>query len=216
MGLAQICCGHVGDSPVLHALLMLSQLVTLIGYVVVTVGVGMLQDRANNLPLWNGMTAEQRASTEPVYNDVFQSANVIPYPSDSKYQFQHQWFIVQFELMVFLLTAPGVLFPRIIERVRPAALTFLGSALVIVLDNINSVLFLSRSELAKTVFEETRINWTLAGLIFVAVGNFMTIFAYGLFKYERFEYFEPPTHANEMHDNELASKGDNDKTKVAV
>eukprot|EP00959_Pyramimonas_sp_CCMP1952_P378686 7932538-Pyramimonas_sp.AAC.1 len=50
------------------------------------------------------------------------------------------------------------------------------------MNNIDSVIYLKRSELAKAVFEEYRITWTLAGLLIVAVGNFLTIFSYGLFK----------------------------------
>jgi hypothetical protein len=62
------------------------------------------------------------------------------------------------------------------------ALTFLAAALVLVMDNINSVIFLRRSELAKAVFGERRIEITLAGLLLVAVANFMTIISYGLYK----------------------------------
>jgi hypothetical protein len=62
------------------------------------------------------------------------------------------------------------------------ALTFLAAALVLVMDNINSVIFLRRSELAKAVFGEQRIEITLAGLLLVALANFMTIISYGLYK----------------------------------
>mmetsp|Transcript_29775 Transcript_29775/g.50001 ORF Transcript_29775/g.50001 Transcript_29775/m.50001 type:complete len:198 (-) Transcript_29775:288-881(-) len=172
-----------GDSQPIFYGVVASQLVTLVAYVVVTVGVGLLQVRANDLPLWRGQSADQRAATVPVYNDVFfKTQYIIPYPDDAAYQFQYQWWIVEFELFVFLLTAPCVLFPRFIERVRPMALTFLAAALVLVMDNINSVIFLRRSELAKAVFGEQRIEITLAGLLLVAIANFMTIISYGLYK----------------------------------
>ncbi len=49
-----------------------SQLLTLIGYIVVTIGATQLQKRANNLPLWQGLNSTQLDATIPVYNDVFQ------------------------------------------------------------------------------------------------------------------------------------------------
>jgi hypothetical protein len=56
-----------------------------------------------------------------------------------RYQFQYQWWIIEFEFFIFCLTAVCTLFPRIIPRLRPVALTFLASALVLVMDNINAI-----------------------------------------------------------------------------
>mmetsp|Transcript_41894 Transcript_41894/g.133716 ORF Transcript_41894/g.133716 Transcript_41894/m.133716 type:complete len:112 (-) Transcript_41894:138-473(-) len=84
--------------------------------------------------------------------------------------------------MVFLMTAPLVVFPQFIERVRPMALTFLASAMVIVMDNINTVSFLLRNDIAKMVFQEFRIEWTMAGLVIVIVANFLTVISLGLYE----------------------------------
>lgn len=65
---------------------------------------------------------------------------IIAYPQQPQYQFQYQWWIIQFELFVFLLTAACTVFPSIIKRMRPVALTFIASALVLVMDNINGEL----------------------------------------------------------------------------
>ncbi len=56
-----------------------------------------------------------------------------------------------------MLTLACTLFPRIIRRLRPVALTFIASALVLVLDNINAIFFLLRNDTAKMVFDEYRI-----------------------------------------------------------
>jgi hypothetical protein len=50
-----------------------------------------------------------------------------------------QWWIIEYELFIFLITAACTLFPAIIPRVRPVALTFIASALVLVMDNINAI-----------------------------------------------------------------------------
>lgn len=72
------------------------QLFTFAAYAVVTAGAAMLQKRANNLPLWDGLTAEQTKATRAVYDDVFQSTTyIIPYPQRPAYQFQYQWWIIE-------------------------------------------------------------------------------------------------------------------------
>lgn len=50
-----------------------------------------------------------------------------------------QW-IIEYELFIFLLTAAATIFPaRLLHRIRPVALTFMASALVLVMDNINAI-----------------------------------------------------------------------------
>lgn len=110
------------------------------------------------------------------------STYIIPYPEDSKYQFQYQWWIIEFEFVIFALTAALTIFPQMIERVRPVALTFLASALVLVMDNINCVFFLLRNDSAKLVFQEYRIATAQAGLIMVGCGNALTIVFLGLYQ----------------------------------
>ena len=59
---------------------------------------------------------------------------------------------------MFLLTATCTVFPSIIPRLRPVALTFIASALVLVMDNINAIFFLLRNDVAMQVFEGYRIK----------------------------------------------------------
>lgn len=56
-----------------------------------------------------------------------------------------------------MITLACTLFPSVIRRVRPVALTFLATALVLVMDNINALFFLLRNDTAKLVFDEYRI-----------------------------------------------------------
>lgn len=64
---------------------------------------------------------------------------IAPYPQRPWFQFQYQWWIIELEFCIFALTAFLTLFPKFIPRVRPVALTFLASALVLVMDNINAI-----------------------------------------------------------------------------
>lgn len=87
----------------------------------------------------------------------------------------------QFELAIFLLTAACTVFPSIIPRMRPVALTFLASAMVLVMDNINAIFFLLRSDLAKTVYTARAIEVAQAGLLMVGIGNFLTVVCLGAY-----------------------------------
>lgn len=64
---------------------------------------------------------------------------IIGYANKPIYQFQYQWFIIEFEFCIFALTAFLTLFPKHIARGRPVALTFISTALVLVLDNVNAI-----------------------------------------------------------------------------
>lgn len=173
-------------SGAIYWCLCLAQFLTFCAYVVVTAGAALLQERANSLPLWELEGASNTDPTNPIYQayvGVFQSSNyIIPYPAESQYQFQYQWWIIEYEFAIFALTAILTLFPSLIERARPVALTFLATALVLVMDNINSVSFLLRNDTAKMAFEEYRIATAQAGLILVGVANGFTIIFLGLYK----------------------------------
>jgi hypothetical protein len=171
-----------GANSIVYAGLVVAQVLTFCAYAVVTAGAALLQKKANTLTLFDGLSAEDTAATTVVYNDVFQSTTyIIPYPQRPQYQFQYQWWIIEFELFVFLLTATCTLFPSIIPRMKPVALTFIASALVLVMDNINALFFLLRNETAMTVFEGYRIQTAQAGLIMVGCCNFLTIFFLGMY-----------------------------------
>eukprot|EP00798_Chlamydomonas_sp_ICE-L_P007114 gene7114-218_t len=164
--------------------LVFAQLFTFVAYAVVTAGAALLQERANNLPLWDDLNETTLAATQAVYNDVFQSTTyIIPYSENSQYQFQYQWWIIEFEFFIFAITAAITAFPSQISHWRPVALTFLSTALVLVMDNVNALFFLLRNDIAKLVFEEHRIATAQAGLMMVGIGNMMTIVFMGLYEH---------------------------------
>mmetsp|Transcript_19867 Transcript_19867/g.59018 ORF Transcript_19867/g.59018 Transcript_19867/m.59018 type:complete len:197 (-) Transcript_19867:321-911(-) len=173
-------------SGAIYWCLWVAQFLTFSGYVIVTAGAALLQERANSLPLWGTPGADNTDPTNAVYQtyvNVFQSSNyIIPYPADSQYQFQYQWWIIEYEFAIFILTLALTIFPSLIERVRPIALTFLATALVLIMDNVNSLSFLLRDDIAKEVFEEYRIACAQAGLILVGVANGFTIIFLGLYR----------------------------------
>jgi hypothetical protein len=168
-------------SSVCYAGLVGAQSLTLAAYVVVTVGAALLQKKANTLTLFND-PAQVEANTA-LYNEVFQSTQyIVPYPQQPQYQWQYQWWVIELELFVFLWTAAITLFPALIPRVRPVALTFIAAALVLVMDNINALYFLLRNDTAMAVFDDYRIKMTQAGLIMVGVANGLTIIFLGLYQ----------------------------------
>ncbi|KAG2455140.1 hypothetical protein HYH02_000959 [Chlamydomonas schloesseri] len=190
-----------GVNKMLYAGLVVSQLLTLAAYVVVTAGAALLQKKANTLTLFD--TPEGVAKYTNIYMETFQSTQyIIPYPKRPQYQFQYQWWIIEFELFVFLLTATCTVFPSIIKRVRPVALTFIAAALVLVMDNINAIFFLLRDDTAKAVFDDYRIATAQAGLIMVGVANGLTIIFLGSYD---------PEEAHEMPNVRVSTNGE---TKV--
>lgn len=169
-------------NKIVYAGLVVSQVLTFCAYVVVTAGAALLQKKANTLTLFDGLQGQALQDTIDVYNEVFQSTTyIIPYPQRPKYQFQYQWWIIEFEFFIFVWTAVATMFPSIIRKVRPVALTFIAAALVLVMDNINAIFYLIRSDLANTVFDDYRINTAQAGLIMVGVANGLTIIFMGLY-----------------------------------
>lgn len=168
----------------LYAGLCVSQFLTFASYAVVSAGAALLQKKANTLALFDGLDAADLQSTRSVYSEVFQDTGyIIPYPQRPKYQFQYQWWIIELEFFVFCLTLACTVFPRsVLPRLRPVALTFIASALVLVMDNVNALFYLLRSDLAKTVFDEYRIATAQAGLIMVGISNFLTIIFLGSYR----------------------------------
>ncbi|KAG2490319.1 hypothetical protein HYH03_011274 [Edaphochlamys debaryana] len=173
------------SNKIIYAGLVVSQLLTFAAYVVVSAGAALLQKKANTLTLFNGLEGQDLKDMRDGYSEVFQSTTyIIPYPQQPKYQFQYQWWIIEFELFVFLLTATCTIFPSIIRRLRPVALTFIASAFVLVMDNINAIFFLLRNDTAKAVYDDYRIATAQAGLIMVGVANGLTIFFLGMYDTE--------------------------------
>jgi len=168
------------SNSILRAGLAFAQLLTFAAYAVVTAGAALLQKKANTLTLFDDVKTLD--ANKALYNDVFQSTQyIIPYPQQPKYQFQYQWWIIEFELFIFVITAALTVFPSLIPRVRPVALTFLASALVLVMDNINAIWFLLRNDVAKLVFGAYRIKTAQAGLLMVGIANGLTIIFLGLY-----------------------------------
>jgi len=73
--------------------------------------------------------------------------------------------------------------PASIPRMKIVCLAFLASALPLVMDNINSLWFLIRSETANMVFDYHRIACAQAGLMMVGVGNMATIITMGAYQH---------------------------------
>ncbi|KAG1660777.1 hypothetical protein FOA52_010387 [Chlamydomonas sp. UWO 241] len=175
--------------------LVVAQLVTFAAYAVVTAGAALLQKKANTLTLFDGLDPAALEATIEVYNAVFQSTTyIIPYPLQPQYQFQYQWWIIEYQFFLFAITAVLTLFPAFIPRGRIVALTFLATALVLVMDNVNALFFLLRNPTAIAVFEEYRIATAQAGLIMVGVGNGLTIIFMGLYEHDAAETSAPHTH----------------------
>lgn len=170
--------------------LVFAQIVTFAAYAVVTAGAALLQQRVgavNDMLFPAGLKEsdpETYAANLAAYQDAFQSTTyMVPYPGRGRYQFQYEWWIIEMEFAIFALTAFLTIFPRFIPRARPVALTFLASALVLVMDNINAIWWLLRNDLAKTLFHEHRIATAQAGLLMVGIGNSLTIIFMGLYEH---------------------------------
>jgi hypothetical protein len=164
--------------------LVFAQLLTFISYAVVSAGAALLQEKADNLTLFKGLNKADKEATYKVYDDVFQSTTyIIPYPERPWYQFQYQWWIIELEFFVFCITLFCTVYPAHIPRVKPVALCFIASALVLVMDNVNALFYLIRNDTAKAVFDEYRIVCAQAGLMMVGISNFFTIIFLGLYQH---------------------------------
>lgn len=161
--------------------LIFSQLLTFIAYGVVTIGAALLQNitdtKVRNAALANG------GALPGAYVTIFSSANITPYVKANQlsFLFQYQWWIIELELVIFLITAGLTLMPKFIVRGRPVALALLSAALPLVMDSMNSLSFLTRHDTAKAVYTDERLNTTYAGLILVFCANICTIIFMGLY-----------------------------------
>merc|ERR1719446_876156 len=167
-----------------YAGLVFSQLFTLIAYVVVSAGAGMLQNKLDTA-IRNGLKdTSTAADTQDALTSVLASARMNVYNPSDKLSFvlQYQWWIIQVELVLFLFTALLTIKPSFIARARPVALTFLASALSLVMDNTNSLSKLNRDDNAKFYLDDYRINTAYGGLVLVFCANVLTIICLGLYK----------------------------------
>ena len=164
-----------------YAGLVFAQLFTLIAYVVVSAGAGMLQNKLDTA-VRNGI--KDGSVTPGGLFEVLSGARMNVYTSVDKLPFvlQYQWWIIQVELVLFLFTALLTIKPSFIARARPVALTFLASALSLVMDNTNSLSKLNRDDNAKFYLDDYRINTAYGGLVLVFCANVLTIICLGLYK----------------------------------
>jgi len=164
--------------------LIFAQLLTLVAYTVVTFGAAFMQNIFDT-EIRNVLMAGDSAGFQAAVTDVLQSANIIPYMSKANtlpFSLQYQWWIIEMELLIFLLTAMLTVMPKFIARGKPVALALLSAALPLVMDNMNSLAFLSRNDAAIGIFSGERINLTYAGLILVFCANILTIIFMGLYQ----------------------------------
>jgi len=154
---------------------------TLIAYVVVSAGAGMLQNKFDTV-VRNGI--KDGSVTSTTLQTVLSGARMNVYTSVDKLPFilQYQWWIIQVELVLFLFTALLTIKPSFIARARPVALTFLASALSLVMDNTNSLAKLNRDAGAMSTLDDYRINTAYGGLVLVFCANVLTIICLGLYK----------------------------------
>ena len=127
---------------------------------IILLGAALLQYRANNL-VRNGFdftteTSNKLKALDPTnpnagggdaaYNGLFtRTTYIIGYNDDPKFQFQYEWWIIEFEFFIFAMTAFLTLFPKHIPRGRIVALTFMATAMVLVMDNINAIRYVKAS-----------------------------------------------------------------------
>jgi len=142
---------------------------------------GMLQNKFDTV-VRNGI--KDGSVTSTTLQTVLSGARMNVYTSVDKLPFilQYQWWIIQVELVLFLFTALLTIKPSFIARARPVALTFLASALSLVMDNTNSLAKLNRDAGAMSTLDDYRINTAYGGLVLVFCANVLTIICLGLYK----------------------------------
>ena len=143
----------------------------------------MLQNKFDTV-IRNGLKAATDDTFANSLETIFTGARMNSYTSTDKLTFvlQYQWWIIQVELVLFLLTAFLTIKPSFIVRARPVALTFLASALSLVMDNTNSLSKLNRDADAMAGLDDYRINTAYGGLVLVFCANVFTIIFLGLYK----------------------------------
>mmetsp|Transcript_20684 Transcript_20684/g.62331 ORF Transcript_20684/g.62331 Transcript_20684/m.62331 type:complete len:230 (+) Transcript_20684:259-948(+) len=192
----------------IRSTLILAQLLTLIGFLIILGGLSKLQKTANALTLAAGNAAgdSEAAAITLVYTDVFQSAGQVPYPNNPKHQFAFQWFILFLELIIFVGIAVLATFPATILRLKHALASILTYAFVLLTLTGQSVLYFHRNAAAKSVYGETPINVTLAGILIVLVANGVTLITLGLIGTGSDFQATHPGHPGSQHDYDVRSK----------
>lgn len=143
----------------------------------------MLQNKFDTV-VRNDLKDDTEGTFAAGLGSVLTGARMNSYTSVDKLTFvlQYQWWIIQVELVLFLLTALLTIKPSFIVRARPVALTFLASALSLVMDNTNSLSKLNRDAGAMDALDDYRINTAYGGLVLVFCANVFTIIFLGLYK----------------------------------
>lgn len=165
-----------------------AQILTLLGFIITLSGLSALQRQANTLQL--------DEATAAVYTDVFQSAGQVPYPGAYHDQFGLQWWLLWFELAIFILILVLLAVPRHLLRFKPALLVFLGYFFTLVTLQVQSLLFFKRNPAANLVYGKKRIKATLAGALIVVISNGLSIIFLGLL---REDYADAGFIGNEEH-----------------
>lgn len=144
---------------------------------------GMLQNKLDT-QIRNALKNDNTTATSNLVESILTDARMNGYNTADKLSFalQYQWWIIQVELVIFLFTALLTIKPSLIARARPVALTFLASALSLVMDNTNSLSKLNRDDRAKSALDDYRINTAYGGLVLVFCANVFTIIFLGLYK----------------------------------
>jgi hypothetical protein len=135
-------------------------------------GLGSLQKRSNNLN-----------TTRAGYSETFQSSLQVPYPGSGSDQWAFQWYIGAIQFFVTMLCLFTLCLPqRILQRFKPATMVLLGYCLVLFTYEVQSLLFLKRNALARSIFSKKRILITLIGAIAIAIFDGLTLLNLTLLK----------------------------------
>jgi hypothetical protein len=157
--------------------LLIAELLTLLAFIVTLGGLSAMQKQANKI------SGALPAATQLVYNDQFQSAGQTPYPNDGDKQFGLQWWILMFELFIFLtITFLLIAMPRQLLRLKHVALAFLVYVFVLATLQVNSLFWFNRSAIARSVYGSSRIRATLAGALLACICNAFSIIFLGLLR----------------------------------
>jgi hypothetical protein len=167
--------GMFAVNPKARIGLMITQILTAIAFTIVLGGLASLQKQANtvSLPL-----PQQQA----LYIETFQAGGVRPYPGNGRYQFGLQWWILMFEIFIFMMIFVLLVMPRQLLRLKHAAMALLVYVFVLTTLQIDSLLYFNRSPVADSVYGSTRIKVTLAGSIMGAICNGFSIILLGLLR----------------------------------
>lgn len=150
-------------------------LLALSGLFITIGGIGSLQrslSKQNLTPIQNAILV-----------DAFQSAGQVPYTNEPSRQLAQQWWTVSVETFFILCTLLAVSFPDALLRWRLVAIPFLVYGLVLLSDQIKSVLFFRRLPTEILGHNSSpKLEVVFAGLIIAAVGTCLSIIFLGLLR----------------------------------